>query len=147
LRSRLYFPRPPLPRTEHRFRHAKSCARAIVANDADEATALVSSLATSTDPVIPELLTAWREGAIFIYEFPETDAAAGVAPKIPITFAAKDDETQPASAFRVDSGKPLVDARGASVLLRSVGTRGRGNFQRIADGHENDHRHCGPGVR
>ena len=87
-------------------------ARAVLTTDAAAQRALVSSLMGQGDEIIPELLTAWRNDAIFLYK---TDAAT-----IPVVLVGDKDAAGTQAAVRVDDGQPLKDAAGQP--LRIVGS-------------------------
>jgi len=86
-------------------------ARAVVSTDAVTQRTLVSSLMGQGEEVIPELLTAWRSDAIFLYK---TDSAT-----IPVVLSGDKDAAGAQVATRVDNGQPLQDAAGQP--LRIVG--------------------------
>ena len=48
--------------------------KAILTEDAEEQEKIVSSLAGNPAPEIPELFTAWKESAIYIYSLPKSAA-------------------------------------------------------------------------
>ena len=86
-------------------------ARAVLTTDTTAQRALITSLVGQGDEAVPELLTAWRNDAIFLY------TAAG-AP-IPVTLTGVKDADGAQAAVRVDNGQPLIDAAGQP--LRIVG--------------------------
>ncbi len=83
--------------------------RAILTEDAAAQRALVTSLTGQGDEIIPELLTAWRSDAIFLYK---TDSAT-----IPVLLVGDKDAAGAKAAVRVDDGTPLKDAAGQPVRL------------------------------
>src|SRR5688572_13070509 len=86
-------------------------ARAMLTTDAAAQRALVTSLVGQGDEAIPELLTAWRNDAIFLY------TAEGTT--IPVTLTGEKDAAGAQAAVRVDDGQSLKDAAGQP--LRIVG--------------------------
>jgi len=87
-------------------------AKAIVVEDVAEQAKLVKSLAGQADPVIPELLTKWKESEIYIYE--PTEPAG---PKVAVLLVGPKDAEDKLSAIRVDSGAPLKDKDGKDQRL------------------------------
>jgi len=87
-------------------------ARAVLTEDAAAQRTLVTSLLGQGDEAIPELLTAWRTDAIFLYK---TDSAT-----IPVVLTGEKDAAGSQAAVRVDNGEPLKDAAGQP--LRVVGS-------------------------
>src|SRR6478735_3788106 len=87
-------------------------ARAVTTTDAAAQRALVTSLVGQGDEIIPELLTAWRSDAIFLYK---TDSVT-----IPVVLIGDKDAAGTQAAVRVDDGQPLKDAAGQP--LRIVGS-------------------------
>lgn len=87
-------------------------AKAIVTEEVAEQAKLVGSLAGQADPLIPELLTKWKESEIYIYE--PTEPAR---PKVAVLLVGPKDADDKMSAIRVDSGAPLKDAEGKDLRL------------------------------
>jgi urea transport system permease protein len=85
--------------------------QAVLSPDAATQRTLVSSLMGQGDEIIPELLTAWRSDAIFLYK---TGSAT-----IPVVLVGEKDAAGTQAAVRVDNGQPLQDAAGQP--LRIVG--------------------------
>jgi urea transport system permease protein len=85
-------------------------AKAIVEEDDEKKTAIISSLIGRADDSIRSLLDSWKEDAIFIHK-------AGDDSKIPVTLGAEKDAEGLQAAFRVDDGKPLLDKDGKHVRL------------------------------
>src|SRR5688572_25817655 len=69
-------------------------ARAVLTSDAAAQRALVSSLMGQGDEAIPQLLTAWRSDAIFLY------TTAGTT--IPVVLTGEKDASGAQDALRVD---------------------------------------------
>ncbi len=87
-------------------------AKALVTEEVPEQAKLVSSLAGQTDPVIPELLTKWKESEIYIYE--PTEPAG---PKVAVLLTGAKDADDRFAAIRVDTGEPLKDKDGTPMRL------------------------------
>jgi urea transport system permease protein len=85
--------------------------KAVLTEDAAAQRALVTSLMGQGDEIIPELLTAWRSDAIFLYK---TDRAT-----VPVLLAGDKDAAGARAAVRVDDGTPLKDAAGQPLRLVS----------------------------
>ena len=85
-------------------------AQAIIEEDAEKKTAIISSLIGRGDDAIRSLLDSWKEDAIFVFKAVE-------AGKIPVTLSAEKDAGGAQAAFRVDDGKPLLDKDGKPVRL------------------------------
>lgn len=95
----------------------QTIAKAVVMEDADEQAKLVSSLAGKSDPVIRDLLTAWKEGGIYIFEAPAGLPGFTEGQGIALTLAGDKDADDKQGAIRVDSGEPLKDAEGNPVRV------------------------------
>jgi len=85
-------------------------AKALIAEEVPEQAKLVSSLAGKNDPLIPELLTKWRESEIYLYE-PEE------GPKVALLLTGEKDADDKLAAIRVDTGEPLKDKDGKAMRL------------------------------
>lgn len=86
-------------------------AEAIALSDESDAQVkLVSSLTGMSDPEIEPLLTAWKEGTIYLAEGPDDKPVA-------VTLAGDPDATKKESAIRVDTKEPLKNVTGAVVRL------------------------------
>lgn len=94
----------------------ETISKAVVNEDAVERTTLISGLAGQTDPAIPELLTKWKEGEIFIYE--PTDADGNPAGgKIAVIFRGEKDADDKLEAVSLATGEPLKDKEGKPLRL------------------------------
>src|SRR4051794_15826988 len=75
--------------------HAESpretVAKALLAEDGEEQAKLVSSLAGSPAPEVAQLLKAWKEGAIYLYDLPQNDTEAAPTDRIPVTLPGEAD--------------------------------------------------------
>jgi urea transport system permease protein len=85
-------------------------AKAATAAEEAEKISLITSLIGQGDDAIPSLLAAWRSDALFLLETP-----AGA--KVPVELTGAKDANDAQLALRVDTGKPLLDAAGASRRL------------------------------
>lgn len=87
-------------------------AKALVTEEVAEQGKLVASLAGIADPVIPELLTKWKEGEIYIYE--PTEPAG---PKVAVLLVGEKDADDKLAAISVATGEPLKDKDGKPMRL------------------------------
>jgi urea transport system permease protein len=83
--------------------------QAILAPDAAQTRALVTSLTGRPDEAIPGLLEAWRTDQLFIYRDGETP--------VPVQLTGDKDAAGARAALRVDTGEPLRDAAGQPLRL------------------------------
>jgi len=84
--------------------------QALVSEDSLEQANLIRGLATSTDPLVTQLLTLWKEGGIFLYEAPDSKI-------IPVTLEGAKNADGLQAAYLVSDHKPLMDAEGKPVML------------------------------
>jgi len=88
-------------------------AKAVIEEDAEKKTALITSLIGRADDSIRSLLDAWKEDAIFLFKATEDS-------KIPVTLGGEKDADGAQAAFRLDDGKPLLDKDGKQVHLAAA---------------------------
>jgi urea transport system permease protein len=88
-------------------------AQAILEEDGEKKTAIISSLIGHADNSIRSLLDSWKEDAIFVFK-------AGDDSKTPVTLSAEKDADGAQAAFRVDDGKPLLDKEGKPMRLAAA---------------------------
>jgi urea transport system permease protein len=96
----------------------QTIARAVTTTDADEQNKLVESLAGNPGPDITRLLTAWKEGDMFVATAPAggwQKVAEGAT--VAVTLGADKDGEDKQAAFLVSDGSPLLDAAGKPVRL------------------------------
>lgn len=91
----------------------ETIAKAALEDEAGKKAALLGSLTGQEDEAIAPLLAAWREDSLFIYTTPD-------GAKVPVLLAGEKDENETQEAFRVDDGKPLLDATGKPMRLVSA---------------------------
>jgi len=84
--------------------------KAVLAEDTAEKLTLLKSLEGSTDPLIPELLTKWKEGELFIYE-PEG------APKAVVLLTGEKDADDKLAAIDLATNSPLKAEDGSALRL------------------------------
>lgn len=82
----------------------------VLSDDSDAQVKLVTSLTGMIDPEIEPLLTAWKEGTIYLSEGPDDKPVA-------VTLGGDPDATKKESAIRVDTKEPLKNATGTAVRL------------------------------
>lgn len=82
----------------------------VLSEDSDAQVKLVMSLTGMSDPEMEPLLTAWKEGSIYIAEGPDDKPVA-------VTLAGDPDALKKETALRLDNKEPLKDAAGAVVRL------------------------------
>jgi urea transport system permease protein len=83
---------------------------ALLAEDVDEQIGLLRKLVESDDAVIPQLLSAWRQGEIYVH-------APREEMRIPFTLDAAQDADGKARGLAVADGLPLKDAAGQPLLF------------------------------
>jgi urea transport system permease protein len=87
-------------------------AKAIVEEEDEKKLALIGTLAGQADPIIPQLLSAWKEDLIFVYKAEGDDA-----PRIPVLVTGDKDAEEKQAAVRIEDGQPLKDAAGAPMRI------------------------------
>src|SRR3954462_9336325 len=92
--------------TGHADSPRETLAKALVAEDGEEQAKLVSSLAGSPAPEVAQLLKAWKEGAIYLYDLPQNETDGAPTDRIPITLAGEPDAAGKKQAERVDTAQP-----------------------------------------
>jgi len=90
---------------------------ALLAEDAEQQAGLVATLAGKTDPIIRDLLTAWKEGAVYFFEAPAGLPGFEEGARIPIILGSDKDAEEKQTALRLDTGAPLQDTSGQPVRL------------------------------
>jgi urea transport system permease protein len=83
--------------------------KAVLSEDAAEQTALLQKLIGSSDPIISQALTAWRGGALYLFETNDT--------KIPFLLDTQIDSNGAARGIKIIDGATLVDASGKPALF------------------------------
>jgi urea transport system permease protein len=92
-------------------------AQAVVAEDAEEQANLVSTLADKVTEEARLLLTAWREGGIYIYDQKQGEGDDAPVVRIAVTLESAEDADGKQAARRLDTGEPLKDEKGQAVSL------------------------------
>ncbi len=95
-------------------------AKALTTEDADEQAKLVTSLVGSTDDLVRALLSAWKEGGIFIFTAPANLPGFEEGAKIPVMPDGAKGADDKQSLKRIDSGEALKDAEGKPVLAAAA---------------------------
>src|SRR3954464_815119 len=75
-------------------------AQALVKEDAEEQAKMVAGLAGRAEPEIKELLTAWKEGSIYIFEAPADLPGFKEGEKVPVSLMGAKDEDGKQQALR-----------------------------------------------
>ncbi|HSI10594.1 MAG TPA: urea ABC transporter permease subunit UrtB [Chthoniobacter sp.] len=88
----------------------QTIAKAILEEDTEKKTALITSLTGLSDPNIPVLLDAWKADTIFVYKIDDEH-------KVPVTLVDGKDSEDKQAALRVEDGQPLLDKDGKPVRL------------------------------
>ncbi len=81
--------------------------QAILNEDINQQIEAIRRLVGSTDPVVEQVLTAWRGGSVFIYETNDT--------RVPFLLEAQTDGDGKANAVRIADAKPLNDSAGKQL--------------------------------
>lgn len=89
-------------------------SKAILAEDAAEKVKLVNSLGGQTDAIIPDLLTKWKEGEIYILEPTDADGNA-TGPKSAILFTDEKDADDKRAALDIATNAPVKDKEGNAL--------------------------------
>lgn len=84
-------------------------------DDSDAQVKMIQSLTGLPDPEVEPLLTAWKEGSIYLVAGPD-------GKKIAVTLAGDPDATKKEAAIRLDTKEPLKDAAGTAVRVSSGST-------------------------
>jgi urea transport system permease protein len=91
-------------------------SKAVLAEDAAEKVKLVHSLGGQTDGVIPDLLTKWKEGEIYVFEPMDADGNAA-GPKSAIFLTGEKDVDEKRTAVDLATNAPLKDKAGNILRL------------------------------
>ncbi len=78
--------------------------QALLSADVKEQESLIEKLVGAADPIVPQTLTAWRGGAVYVQE---ADGA-----KIPFLLEGQADADGNARGFKISDGTPLRDGEG-----------------------------------
>lgn len=92
-------------------------SKALTTEDAEEQAKLVSQLSGKGDNVVRDLLSAWKEGGIYLFEAPANLPGFSEGQKIAVQLSAEKDGEDKQAATRVDTGEPLKDSSGAPLRL------------------------------
>jgi len=85
---------------------------AITNSDAEAQIKLVEKFSTSTNALVVQTLTAWRQGAVYIYD-------AGEDKKIPFFADSATDADGKMRGLQISDGQPVKDASGQVVMFLS----------------------------
>jgi urea transport system permease protein len=91
--------------------------KAVLTEDAEEQEKIVSSLAGNPSPEIPELFTAWKESALYIYNLPKSAAEDAPTERVAILLTGKPGAEGKQPAIRLENKQPLKNYKGEPVLL------------------------------
>jgi urea transport system permease protein len=91
-------------------------SKAVLTEDAAEKVKLVNSLAGQTDAVIPDLLTKWKEGEIYVFEPTDADGNAA-GPKLAILFTGEKDADDKRATVDIATNAPIKDKAGKALRL------------------------------
>jgi urea transport system permease protein len=83
--------------------------QAILAEDLSRQVELIKTLSETTDPLVEQALTSWRQGGVFIYETNEA--------RIPFLLDAQTDTDGKAKATQIADGEFLKDGAGKAMLF------------------------------
>ena len=95
-------------------------AKALATDDVDTQTKLVSSLVGTSDDTAHQLLTAWKEGGIYLYTAPAGLPGFEEGAKVPVILSGSKDGDGKQLALRVDNTEPLKNAEGKEVRLAAT---------------------------
>lgn len=88
--------------------------------DTEEQAKLISGLAGRSDPLMRELLIAWKEGSIYLFEAPADLPGFQEGQRVAVTLRGAKDSDDKQDAVRVDTGAPLVDGNGKPIRLAAA---------------------------
>jgi len=91
--------------------HRTNLVTAILAEDPAQQLEIIRKLADTSDPIVPQVLAAWRGGTIYIFE--TNDA------KVPFYLDAQLDSDGKAKGIRVIDGEPLFEGDKPMLFLAS----------------------------
>jgi urea transport system permease protein len=91
--------------------------QAILSEDTDEQAASLKQLATANDPWIEQILAAWRQGAVYIFETNDT--------RTPFMLEASVDANGRAKGLRVLDGQSIADMRFEASELTAADTNAK----------------------
>lgn len=106
---------PALPASAETAREIIS--KAILAEESEEQEKLISTLAGHPAPEIPALLSAWKEGAIYIYDLPKSAAEDAPKDRVAITLTGTPDADGKQPALRLENQQPLRDFKGEAIKV------------------------------
>lgn len=89
----------------------ETISKAILVEDAAEKVQLINSLTGRTDAIIPDLLTKWKEGEIYILE-PTDDDGNAAGPKQAILFTDEKDGDDKRAAVDIATNAPVKGKEG-----------------------------------
>jgi urea transport system permease protein len=91
--------------------HRTNLVVAILADDPAQQLDVIRKLADATNPIVAQVLTAWRGGSIYIYETNDT--------RVPFYLDTQLDSEDKAKGIRVVDGEPLLDNGKPMLFLAS----------------------------
>jgi urea transport system permease protein len=86
--------------------------QALTTNDVGAQTILIQKLADSTEPIVSQTLSAWRQGGVYLFE--GTNGA-----KIPFLLDSVTDSAGKARGLQIANGQPLKDQASQPLLFAS----------------------------
>lgn len=89
-------------------------SKAVLAEDSAEKVKLINALTGQADATIPDLLTRWKEGEIYIFE-PTDDDGKAIGPKQAIVFTDEKDADDKRAALDIATNAPVKDKEGKSA--------------------------------
>ncbi len=75
---------------------------------------IVQQLSIVADPIVSQVLGAWRQGSVYLYDGPDQS-------KVPFLLDSASDAAGKARAVAIATGKPLLDAAGKPLFLATAG--------------------------
>lgn len=86
--------------------------KALLSEDLAEQTTIIQGFVSSSDPIIPQVLTAWRGGEVYAEESGDT--------RVPVLLDSQADEDGNAKAIRIADGEFFKDTEGKVMLFTST---------------------------
>lgn len=80
---------------------------AVLSDEASKQTEIVKGLAESSEPIVQQILTAWRGGSLYLFETNDV--------RTPLVLDAQQDSEGRSLALKVADGEPLKDAAGTAL--------------------------------
>jgi hypothetical protein len=95
----------------------ETIAKAIVTEETEEQAKLITTLVGKSGPEVVDLLKAWKEGSLYIFEQKKGDGDDAPVTRIPVTLEGKEDSDGRQQLRGLASQQIIKDAKGRPVLM------------------------------